>query len=407
VLDTGITDHPDLAGVHRVPGYDFVAGGNGVLPADGDGWDPDPSDPGDACALGADRTPSSWHGTFVTGEIAAQQGHGGVAGEAPGVTIEPVRVLGACGGAESDLIAAIEWASGGDVPSVPHNDHPAQVISLSLGAAGPCDAALRQTVSDAWARGVTVVTAAGNEDVAVSGTAPADCPHVISVAASSRAGNRAAYSNFGTAALSPTLAGPGGSGNDPVWGDGWTSTGSIGATGNRPAIVGYVGTSMATPRVSAAVALLLSVHPGLSPDDVRARLTRTVTPYPTGSTCTVVRCGAGIVNAGNLLATTKRFVHATHATISGTAKVGRTLTVHPGAWHPGATRLSYRWYRDGHALAATGSHYRVRAADRGARLTVMVTATRTGYAKAVARSLARGVARYPDAIASAVVRPGT
>ena len=57
VLDTGITPHPDLVGVSKVAGYDFVSQTDGVLTGDGDGWDADPSDPGDACAdLGSDSS---------------------------------------------------------------------------------------------------------------------------------------------------------------------------------------------------------------------------------------------------------------------------------------------------------------------------------------------------------------
>jgi serine protease len=395
VLDTGITAHPDLARIHAVPGYDFVTGGDGVGTGDGDGWDPDPADPGDGCTTEQPATPSSWHGTFVTGEIAADHGDRGVAGEAPGVTIEPVRVLGACGGSESDLIAAIEWASGGTVPGVDHNEHPAQVLSLSLGGDAPdgCDPALQQAITDASTRGSTVVVAAGNDDAPMAGTAPADCAGVLSVAASTRYGNRSPFSNFGTVDGRPTIAAPGGSDAGWIWGDTWTSNGSITASGNQPAVAEYAGTSMAAPRVSAAVALLLSTQPGLTTDEVRARLVATATPFPAGSTCTVARCGAGIVNAGNLLGVTKRFVHPAPARISGTARAGALLTAHPGTFRPGAPHLAYRWYRNGKATAATGTTYRLHAADRGAAIRVRVTATRSGYRTAVVMSTTRRIAR--------------
>ena len=395
VLDTGITAHPDLAHAHRVPGYDFVSGGGGVGTGDGDGWDADPADPGDSCTTETPATPSSWHGTFVTGEIAADHGDGGVAGEAPGVTIEPVRVLGACGGSESDLIAAIEWASGGTVPGVAPNAHPAQVLSLSLGGDAPdgCDPALAQAIADARGRGSTIVVAAGNDDAPMAWTAPADCPGVVSVAATTRYGNRSPFSNFGTLVSRPTIAAPGGSTGGWIWGDTWTSSGSITASGNQPAVAEYAGTSMAVPRVSAAVALLLSAQPGLTPDGIRARLVATVTPSPAGSACTVLRCGAGIVNAGNLVGVAKRFVHATPATISGTARAGALLTAHPGTFRPGAARLAYRWYRNGKATSATGTSYRLHAADRGAAIRVRVTATRSGYLSAVVMSTTRRIAR--------------
>ncbi|MCU1473470.1 S8 family serine peptidase, partial [Amnibacterium sp.] len=395
VLDTGITAHPDLASAHLVPGFDFVTGGDGVVTGDRDGWDDDPADPGDACSTDSPATPSSWHGTFVTGEIAAGRNDRGVAGEAPGVSIEPVRVIGGCGGSESDLLAGIEWASGGTVPGAPANAHPAQVLSLSIGGAAPdgCDPALQQAVTDAWQRGSTIVAAAGNDDAPMAGTAPADCDHVVSVAASTRYGNRSPFSNFGTAGRRPTIAAPGGSAAGWIWGDTWTSSGSIRAAGNQPALAEYAGTSMAVPRVSAAVALLLSVQSGLAPDAVAARLVATATPFPARSTCTVARCGAGVVNAGDLVGAVKRFVHATRATITGTARAGSVLMAHAGVFRAGATGLTYRWYRDGAALAATGTRYRLRAADRGASLTVHVTATRNGYRTAVVVSGARRIAR--------------
>jgi serine protease len=303
VLDTGITAHPDLVHAHQRPGYDFVSNAHGVHSYDGGGWDSTPKDPGDRCALIGDA--SSWHGTFVAGEIAAQHDGRGVAGEAPGVSIEPVRILGGCGGLESDEIAAIAWASGGTVttPSGKHlrNASPADVISLSVSSEQPCDGALQRAVDAAVDRGATVVAAAGNDDEAVAASAPADCRGVVSVAATTRHGNRAAYSNHGTSWQAMTIAAPGGNESSPLLGDGWSSTGSVGAPGNTAGTSWAEGTSMAAPRVAAAVGLLLSVHPGLSPAAVRSRLRSTATHYDDESTCTVVRCGAGIVNAGNLV----------------------------------------------------------------------------------------------------------
>ncbi|MDQ1513553.1 MAG: serine protease [Microbacteriaceae bacterium] len=397
VLDTGYTRHPDLPWARFAPGYDFVTGGDGVLTGDGDGWDADARDPGDVCPDESDSG-SSWHGTFVTGEIAAKRDSRGVAGEAPGITIEPIRVLGGCGGTESDTIAAIRWAIGAAVPGVPdadRNTRPADVISMSIGSplapGETCSAALQAAIDEAWAAGTTVVAAAGNDDAPVSTDSPASCAHVISVAATSRYGNRAYYSNYGTAALSPTIAAPGGTDAYPVWGDLWTSTGAFSQSGNTAAIGGYIGTSMAAPRVAAAVALLLSVHPTMTPDEVAARLTERSTRFPSTSTCTTVRCGAGIVNAGDLLGVHKRFVHVVSATITGTAKPGSRLTAHAGTWRPGAEATGYRWYRDGKPLSATSATYRLTRRDAGARITVRVTVSRSGYSSASAFSAGRRI----------------
>jgi hypothetical protein len=69
------------------------------------------------------------------------------------------------------------------------------------------------------------------------------------------------------------------------------------------------------------------------------------------------------------------------------------LTAHPGTFAPGASHLAYRWYRNGTALAATGVRYTVRSADRGALLTVRVTATRSGYVTVIVRSAGRRIGR--------------
>lgn len=390
VLDTGITAHPALAGASIAAGYDFVSGGDGTASGDGDGWDADPTDPGDACAS-AGASPS-WHGTFVTGEIAARHGGGVIAGAAPGVTILPVRVLGACGGVESDTIAAITWASGGDVAGVPPPARRADVLSMSLGSsAGPCPAALQAAVDGAIARGTTVVAAAGNDGDDIALSSPANCAGVISVAASTRSGALAAYSNRGVGGLAPTIAAPGGSRGDPILGAGWRP-----ATGGAdvPAVVGAVGTSMAAPYVASAAALLLSVQPGLAPDRVAARLVRSATRFPASSGCVATICGAGIVNAGDAVGARGRFVLAGGVAARGRAEPGEVLTARAGRWRPAPEVLRYRWLRDGAAIpGGTGRRYMLRARDTGHRIAVRVEVRRRGAAPASAVSPARRVLR--------------
>ncbi|MET1153035.1 S8 family serine peptidase, partial [Arthrobacter sp.] len=105
VIDTGMTRHSDLE-ANVLPGGDLIS--NPAISDDGDGRDQDPLDYGDWC----DSDPSSWHGTHVAGIIAAVAGNGrGVAGAAHGAKVVPVRVLGACGGYESDIADGVIWAA--------------------------------------------------------------------------------------------------------------------------------------------------------------------------------------------------------------------------------------------------------------------------------------------------------
>jgi serine protease len=115
VLDTGIRpEHPDLAGKLAV-GYDMIS--DVTTAADGSGRDNDPSDPGDwdtSCSNPQfDQTYSTWHGTQVAGIIGAATNNGvGMAGVGWNVKVLPVRVLGKCGGYESDIEAGMMWAAG-------------------------------------------------------------------------------------------------------------------------------------------------------------------------------------------------------------------------------------------------------------------------------------------------------
>ncbi|MFI6639523.1 hypothetical protein [Streptomyces sp. NPDC050504] len=77
--------------------------------------------------------------------------------------------------------------------------------------------------------------------------------------------------------------------------------------------------------------------------------------------------------------------------ISGTAKVGRTLSVVRGTWSPAPTAYTYQWYANGRAIAgATGSTLALKAAQRGLKITVQVAAARTGHltGKALSRATA-------------------
>jgi serine protease len=215
----------------------------------------------------------------------------------------------------------------------------------------------------------------------------------VCVVATTRSGSLAGYSNRGTSEVQPTIAAPGGSDADPIIGDIWTSTGAFTAKGNRAGVGTDEGTSMATPRVTAAVALLLSVHPGLAPADVTRRLADTATPFPAASSCDPIRCGDGIVNAGDLVGAESVLMRVRAATVSGTARVGRRLTA-TSSWRPSPTSLRYRWLRDGKPIARATAHtYLLRTADAGHRIAVQVRAVRRGSATSTDTSAARHVFR--------------
>ena len=315
VLDSGITAHPDLDN-QVIPGYDFVS--DLASSNDGDGWDPNNADPGDFFG----NEPSSWHGTHVAGIIAAQSNSIGVTGVAPNVKIMPVRALGSDGGNSSDLIAALRWAAGIHVAGVPDNKTPAQVVNLSMGTdsntpcrlRGQASGATEVALAELKAAGVTVISAAGNFNVPASESYPGNCYPTINVGATAFSGDRASYSNYSVLDSSGQMVGvdisaPGGDSKFPgdspagtngkmvsTWNDGKTVPGA-------PTYRGEEGTSMAAPVVSGVVALIYSVRPKITFDQIWEVIKSTATKFPAGSTCETKNiCGAGIVNAGAAVA---------------------------------------------------------------------------------------------------------
>ncbi|WP_296631393.1 S8 family serine peptidase [Rhodoluna sp.] len=295
VLDTGITSHPELND-SIIAGYDFVDN------------DTDATDPGDGIV--ATNEHSSWHGTHVAGIIAAKWNSEGIAGIAPNVKIQPVRILGSGGeGTTSNLIKAINWAIGNDVAGAPKNLTPAKVINLSLASLNSCSqlGSLQATVTAAYDMNVTIISAAGNEANDNRLYSPTGCWHPISVGSSGFAGDRAYYSNYNVDITAP-------GGDDSVTtGDANVpsaifSTYNSGAyTYGSPSYAAEEGTSMAAPVVSGITALLYSYNPSLTADQIADALIKTATPFAAGTWCAAhssesVGCGSGIVNAANALA---------------------------------------------------------------------------------------------------------
>lgn len=302
VIDTGIVPHEDL--VNRiVGGYDFISDPDNAR--DGSGRDPNPRDEGDwkddgACGGFAAR-PSSWHGTFVTGIIAADSNDGvGIAGMDLFAQIVPVRALGQCGGTDEDVFEGMLWASGVPIDGVPPNPYPAKVINMSLGGLGGCANAVQEAIDDALAQGAVIVVAAGNETDDASNFSPANCSGVITVGAINRSGDRAFYSNFGRRI---DISAPGGDGDFTDW---ILSLSNDGMTVPAGAAYAYeIGTSAAAPHVAGAASMMLARNPTLTPGRVLSILQGTARDFPSTSSCTSGGlCGAGLLDAGLAVAST-------------------------------------------------------------------------------------------------------
>lgn len=320
VLDTGITEHPDLA-ANVVTGYDFIS--DPANARDGNGRDANPTDPGDYLTSGE---PSSWHGTHVSGIIAAESNEIGISGIAPNVKISPVRVLGVNGGSEADIAAGINWAIGVKLSGIPANPNPAKVVNLSIGSStfSSCNtySPTQLAIDESKKRNVTLVTAAGNDDQLATNSYPGNCYGNITIGATGISGDRSYYSNYsGYSRLQDIYIGvdisaPGG---DDLAGYNETASGLIWSTLNdgkktvgRATYGGEQGTSMASPIAAGVVALMYSVRPTITYTKVWAILSGTArpfnedsdcedqmidTPLNDGSTLTTGLCGIGIIDA--------------------------------------------------------------------------------------------------------------
>jgi serine protease AprX len=290
VIDSGIATHPDLQNV--VKSVDFVE------PTRSGGYD------------------GFGHGTHVAGILAGS----GIAswyfyrGIAPGAKLIDLRVLDDNGnGYTSDVIAAIEWsvanknAIGKDGQSMN-----IRVLNLSLGhrpfestATDPLTVAARYAVQN----GIVVVAAAGNYGMDPAGattfggiTSPGNEPAVITVGAMTTWGTDgreddtvARYSSRGPTTverlIKPDIVAPGSQVVAPL-----SPAASLAA--NHPALrvnssyLRLSGTSMASPVVAGAVALMLQKNPSLTPNTVKAALMFTA-EHRTDSPLAV---GAGYVN---------------------------------------------------------------------------------------------------------------
>ena len=291
VLDTGYVPHPDLV-TGMANGYDFIS--DPLSARDGNGRDPDPKDEGDyapynLCKDQANAHTSTWHGTSVAGVIGARGGNGmGIVGTADLARVQPVRVLGRCGGRTSDIADAIIWAAGGHVDGVPDNTYPAKIINMSLGTVSTCPAAYQRAIDIARSKGAIVVAAAGNGNTDASKYAPANCMGVITVGATTKAGTRASFSNYGTRV---NISAPG---EDILT----LSMNSLDRPDNTKFSYDYEsGTSMAAPHVSALLAQQLVNGTSITTKQVEEAFTLM---EANRINCDKVFCSRGIINSFNL-----------------------------------------------------------------------------------------------------------
>ncbi|MHA1237044.1 MAG: S8 family serine peptidase [Candidatus Hodarchaeales archaeon] len=253
IIDSGVdVNHPDLMNASWINPGEIPSNGwdddqNGYID-DIKGWDfcgenqnedNDPSPP--------PSTPASKHGTFIAGLIAGDDDNDLFVGVAPNIKIMSLRFL------RSDLSF---WAS--DWPNLVKAidyavDNGAQIINISMQAYGIPPDYVYEAIQRAYAAGVILVSVTGNNEDHV--TYPGNYSEVIAVSATTSTREIADFSSQGD---QNEICAPG----EDVY--------SI--TGYNLSIVTGSGTSYATPLVSGAIALLLSLNSSLSNNEVRTLL---------------------------------------------------------------------------------------------------------------------------------------
>lgn len=248
VIDTGLAaGHSEFAG-RVAPGRNFAPNSDGLLGGLGGlvpinlgaldlglGLSSGPTDPNNT-------SDCNGHGTHVAGTAVGTR-----YGVAKKATIRAVRVLGCSGsGSNEGVIAGVDWVAANAVKPA--------VGNMSLG--GGNSAALDLAVKNAIASGVAMVVAAGNDSANACSGSPNKLPEAITVGSTARGDAMSSFSNFGACV---DIFAPG------------TDITSASHSNNTGATV-LSGTSMASPHVAGAVALLLGATPAATPAQVAAAL---------------------------------------------------------------------------------------------------------------------------------------
>lgn len=260
IIDSGLDpDHPAFANTARRGEWNAFSNQDGAGNVDDIGNSED--DDGDALI-----DEMTGHGTHVAGIVVQI---------APGATIMPIKALDSDGGGQAFYLARAMYRA---------LDHNADVINLSLGSTANTRI-VREASDDALSRGVFVAAAAGNAGPSGPREYPATLDGVFGVAATDRQ-DRAA--DFSSTHASLALSAPGADvvSAFPIDQPPDNKLGSPYAL--------WSGTSMATPWIAGAAALLLDRNPGWSPNQIAAQLRTTAAPINGSAQGT----GSGRLDAG-------------------------------------------------------------------------------------------------------------
>jgi subtilisin family serine protease len=187
------------------------------------------------------------HGTHVAGTLG-----GSTYGVAKKVRLVAVRVLDCTGrGLLSDTVDAVDWVTGNAVKPA--------VANMSLG--GAHSPSLERAVQASIDSGVTYVVAAGNENANAAAGSPSGLPAAITVAATDAGDRRARFSNWGSTV--------------DLFAPGVGIRSAVNRSTTATAVLS--GTSMASPQVAGAAALVLDAFPSYTPAQVRGYLVERAT----------------------------------------------------------------------------------------------------------------------------------